>query len=114
MDAARPWTAGPRLAHCQAPGDNNGRRRSGRCVLRHDERRSLGQYRRRRVVAADRAAPTGDLLRRSRLKVSIPTPLRSYTGNEKWVEADGATIADLLADLDNRYPGMRFRVVDEQ
>jgi molybdopterin synthase sulfur carrier subunit len=48
------------------------------------------------------------------LKVSIPTPLRSYTSNEKWVEADGATIADLLLDLDERYPGMRFRVVDEQ
>jgi molybdopterin converting factor small subunit len=48
------------------------------------------------------------------LKVSIPTPLRSYTGNEKWVEAGGATIAELLVDLDERYPGMRFRVVDEQ
>lgn len=48
------------------------------------------------------------------MKVSIPTPLRSYTGNEKWVEADGATIAHLLADLDERHPGMRFRVVDEQ
>jgi len=48
------------------------------------------------------------------LKVSIPTPLRSYTGNEKWVEADGATLAELLADLDRQFPGMRFRVVDEQ
>ena len=48
------------------------------------------------------------------MKVSIPTPLRSYTGNEKWVEASGATIAELLVDLDARYPGMRFRVVDEQ
>ena len=48
------------------------------------------------------------------MKVSIPTPLRSYTGNEKWVEADGATLAELLADLDRQFPGMRFRVVDEQ
>jgi MoaD family protein len=48
------------------------------------------------------------------VKVSIPTPLRSYTGNEKWVEAGGATVADLLEDLDERFPGMRFRVVDEQ
>jgi len=48
------------------------------------------------------------------VKVSIPTPLRSYTGNEKWVEADGATIAELLADLDRQFPGLRFRVVDEQ
>ena len=48
------------------------------------------------------------------MKVSIPTPLRSYTGNEKWVEADGATLAELLVDLDRQFPGMRFRVVDEQ
>ena len=48
------------------------------------------------------------------MKVSIPTPLRSYTNNQKWVEAKGTTIADVLADLDARFPGMRFRVVDEQ
>ena len=48
------------------------------------------------------------------MKVRIPTPLRSYTGGEKVVEADGATVADLLADLDRRFPGLRFRVVDEQ
>jgi len=48
------------------------------------------------------------------VKVSIPTPLRSYTGNEKWVEAGGATISELLADLDRQFPGLRFRVVDEQ
>ncbi len=48
------------------------------------------------------------------MKVSIPTPLRSYTGGEKWVEATGATLDSLLVDLDARYPGIRFRVVDEQ
>lgn len=48
------------------------------------------------------------------MKVCIPTPLRSYTANEKWVEADGATLAELLVDLDSHYPGLRFRVVDEQ
>jgi sulfur-carrier protein len=48
------------------------------------------------------------------MKVSIPTPLRSYTGNEKWVEAAGPTLDALLRDLDERYPGLRFRVVDEQ
>ena len=30
------------------------------------------------------------------------------------VEADGATVAAMFADLDRRYPGLRFRVVDEQ
>jgi molybdopterin synthase sulfur carrier subunit len=48
------------------------------------------------------------------LKVRIPTPLRSYTKQEKWVESHGATIAELLADLDTQFPGIRFRVVDEQ
>ena len=48
------------------------------------------------------------------MKVCIPTPLRSYTGNEKWVSCDGMTVNDVLADLDARFPGIRFRVVDEQ
>jgi molybdopterin synthase sulfur carrier subunit len=48
------------------------------------------------------------------VKVRIPTPLRSYTNEEKWVAGDGASVADLLADLDARFPGLRFRVVDEQ
>ena len=47
------------------------------------------------------------------MKVSIPTPLLSYT-REPQVEAEGATLAELLADLDRRYPGIRFRMIDEQ
>ena len=47
------------------------------------------------------------------MKVLIPSPLRSYT-NAKEVEANGATLAELLADLDHQYPGLRFRVIDEQ
>ena len=47
------------------------------------------------------------------MKVLIPTPLRSYT-KEREVEGTGATMAELLADLDRRYPGLRFRIVDEQ
>jgi sulfur-carrier protein len=47
------------------------------------------------------------------MKVLIPTPLRSYT-NRREVDATGATLAELLADLDRQYPGFRFRVVDEQ
>jgi sulfur-carrier protein len=46
--------------------------------------------------------------------VRIPTPLRSYTGNSSTVEAEGATLAEVLADLDRRYPGVTFRMVDEQ
>ena len=48
------------------------------------------------------------------MRVLIPTPLRSYTGDEKVVEADGTTVDELLRDLDRRYPGIRFRMVDEQ
>lgn len=48
------------------------------------------------------------------MKVWIPTPLLSYTGQRKQVEADGATLAELLVDLDRRFPGIRFRVIDEQ
>jgi molybdopterin converting factor small subunit len=47
------------------------------------------------------------------MKVLIPSPLRSYT-NAKEVDAHGATLAELLADLDRQYPGLRFRVIDEQ
>ena len=50
----------------------------------------------------------------SSVRVPIPTPLRSYTGDAAVVAADGATLAGVLADLDRRYPGLRFRVIDEQ
>jgi molybdopterin converting factor small subunit len=48
------------------------------------------------------------------VKVRIPTPLRSYTANETNVTADGSTLHELLADLDRQFPGIAFRVVDEQ
>jgi molybdopterin converting factor small subunit len=48
------------------------------------------------------------------LKVLLPTPLAEYTAHRREVEAEGATLAELLADLDRRYPGIRFRVIDEQ
>jgi len=46
--------------------------------------------------------------------VLIPSPLRSYTGNRSKVTAAGASVAELLGDLDRRYPGIRFRMIDEQ
>jgi molybdopterin converting factor small subunit len=48
------------------------------------------------------------------LKVLLPTPLADYTAHRREVEAEGATLAGLLADLDRRYPGIRFRIIDEQ
>ncbi len=47
------------------------------------------------------------------VKVYIPTPLRSYT-NASQVDANGTTIAEVFADLERRYPGLRFRVINEQ
>ena len=48
------------------------------------------------------------------MKVVLPTPLAEYTAHRREVQADGATLAELFADLDRRYPGIRFRVIDEQ
>lgn len=44
----------------------------------------------------------------------VPSPLRSYTGDRAEVEATGTTLAALLADLERRHRGIRFRMIDEQ
>lgn len=46
--------------------------------------------------------------------VKIPGPLRSYTNDAAQVSAQGDTLEQLLADLERCYPGMRFRMIDEQ
>jgi molybdopterin converting factor small subunit len=48
------------------------------------------------------------------MKVQIPSPLFSYTGGRRELEAGGQSLRELLAELDARYPGIRFRIVDEQ
>ena len=48
------------------------------------------------------------------MKVHIPQPLVSYTDRQREVEAEGASLAELLCNLDARYPGLRFRIIDEQ
>lgn len=45
--------------------------------------------------------------------VRVPNILHSYTDGQKVVQANGATLAELLADLDARYPGIRARIVSE-
>ncbi len=47
-------------------------------------------------------------------KVVVPSQLHSYTAGKSEVEARGATVAEVLADLDRQFPGFRFRVIDEQ
>lgn len=48
------------------------------------------------------------------MKVVLPTPLAEYTAGRREVEAAGTTLAELLADLDRQFPGIRFRIIDEQ
>ena len=48
------------------------------------------------------------------MNVHIPSPLLSYTANQNDVEANGSSIAELLNDLNRQYPGIRFRMIDEQ
>jgi len=47
------------------------------------------------------------------MKVHIPSALRSYTEQGE-AEAGGDTLASVLADLERQYPGIRFRMIDEQ
>ncbi|HUH95589.1 MAG TPA: MoaD/ThiS family protein [Casimicrobiaceae bacterium] len=48
------------------------------------------------------------------MRVLIPSPLRSYTGDAPAVAGAGSTLEELTRELDRRYPGIRFRVIDEQ
>jgi len=48
------------------------------------------------------------------IEVRIPTILRNYTDGAKAVEAGGATIEELFADLEARHPGLRERLVDDK
>lgn len=48
------------------------------------------------------------------VRVLIPSQLIAYTDGASRVEAAGASVGAVLDDLDRRYPGLKFRVVDEQ
>jgi molybdopterin converting factor small subunit len=47
-------------------------------------------------------------------KILIPTPLRPYTDKQEAVEATGATIGELLADLIAKHPGLKAHLYNEQ
>jgi molybdopterin converting factor small subunit len=47
------------------------------------------------------------------VSVRIPTILRSYTGGESQVDAEGDDLAAVLEDLDARYNGIKGRILDE-
>ena len=48
------------------------------------------------------------------MKVAIASALRSYTGNREHVTGAGESVDELLHSLDSQFPGIRFRIVDEQ
>ena len=47
------------------------------------------------------------------VQVTIPTPLRRFTGGQARVSAAGTTVAEVLAALDRDFPGLRERVCEE-
>lgn len=48
------------------------------------------------------------------VNVRIPTILRTYTGGQSAVSAEGATLAEVLADLDRNHQGIAARVLDDE
>ena len=48
------------------------------------------------------------------IRVRIPSQLHSYTGGKSELAIDAATLADLTRRLDQSFPGIRFRIIDEQ
>jgi sulfur-carrier protein len=47
------------------------------------------------------------------IEVRIPTILRTYTDGAKQVEGTGATLGELIIDLEQRHGGLRARLVDD-
>lgn len=47
------------------------------------------------------------------IDIRIPTILRPYTGGEKSVQAAGATLAEIIQDLERRFPGMEERLLED-
>lgn len=50
----------------------------------------------------------------TRCTVRLASPLRSYTGGAASVSGQGSTLSEVLSSLEQRCPGIRFRMIDEQ
>jgi MoaD family protein len=46
------------------------------------------------------------------IEVRVPTILRTYTGGEKAVPAEGASLGDVIDDLESNHPGIKERLVE--
>ncbi len=47
------------------------------------------------------------------IQVRIPTPLRGLTEEKEVVEVDGGTVAELIENLQAKYPGLKERICDD-
>jgi MoaD family protein len=48
------------------------------------------------------------------VSVRLASLLHSYTGGRSSLEVEAATVGDALVEIDRRYPGIMFRIIDEQ
>jgi molybdopterin converting factor small subunit len=46
--------------------------------------------------------------------IRVPSPLRDYTAGAAKISASGASVAEILGDIERQHRGMRFRMIDEQ
>lgn len=109
------------VVHGPAPGDGRRRRRALRAghrpLLRHDLGRGVGELRRGRELELRGAAPAAHpLAARGALAmiVHLGSILHAYTRGRAEIAAEGRTLGAVLDDLERRFPGLRFRIVDEQ
>jgi molybdopterin converting factor small subunit len=48
------------------------------------------------------------------VSVRIPTILRTFTGGESEVKAEGGTLREVIADLDANHSGIADRILDDK
>jgi sulfur-carrier protein len=48
------------------------------------------------------------------MKVTLPSPVADYTAGRRVVDAHGVSLAAMFTDLERQFPGIRFRMIDEQ
>ena len=47
------------------------------------------------------------------IEVRVPTILRTYTGGDKVVSGNGATLTELIDDVESSYSGIKERLIDD-
>ncbi|HZA26748.1 MAG TPA: MoaD family protein [Actinomycetota bacterium] len=96
---------GSRLPRVREESHGDGAHRL-RAVLRSRSRTGPA-----RGGAGRRHAPVGGSLA---VRIKLPTILRPRAGGQAWIEGDGSTLRELLADLESRYPGLTRSFMNEE